>query len=466
MLNFTFNTALKYRTKRVTRDDFRYTLFNFMALDLYVKFFISLFIYRIVFLLLLPIVLILLLLRSKTMPAYRQRLAERLGFSLLFNTWKKNGIVLHAASVGEVIAIKSLVEKHLKASPNTPLTITTFTPTGSEQVTKLFGDRVQHCYLPLDNIISTSLFLWALKPKAMVFMETELWPNLLSLCAFHNIKLLLINGRLSAKSMRQYKKLAWLITPSLNLFHKILTQSEDNLKHFLSLGAHSSRCENSGNLKYDISVTPEVTLKQESLALSIESPRKVWLVASTHQGDEELTLKAFKKLYAEDSTALLVIIPRHPERFDAVAKLCEDHEFSLSRRSLKQPVTASTAIWLVDTLGELLPVCALADIVTMGGSFSHIGGHNPLEPALFKKPIIVGPNMSNFKEVLAQLLSAKGIEQLTESNNMSEQLAESVQTYLASPEQGNVMGENAYRVVQSNQGASDKTLTEINALLQ
>lgn len=411
------------------------------------------------------------------MPAYRQRLAERMGLSLLFKTWKKNSIVIHAASVGEVIAIKSLVESYLNTTPNTPLTITTFTPTGSEQVTKLFGNRVQHCYLPLDNIVSTTLFLIALKPKALVFMETELWPNLLSQCDFFNIKLLLINGRLSSKSVRQYKKMRWLIAPSLNFFKKILAQSEDNVSNFKVLGAHPSRCLNSGNIKYDISVTPDINSKHQALAKYIKSPRKIWVLASTHQGDEALALNAFKQLHAENSDTLLVIIPRHPERFNDVAELCESYDLSVSRRSLEQPVTASTAIWLVDTLGELLPVCALADVVTMGGSFNHIGGHNPLEPALFKKPIIVGPNMSNFKAVLAQLLSANGVIQLAEQANIEQALYKAVSQLLYKANKsinnkaineandGKTMGENAYHVVQSNQGASHKTLIEINALL-
>ena len=435
-----------------------------MILGLSVKFFISLFLYRVIFLLLLPLLIILLLVRSKNAPAYRKRLAERLGLSLFLTPWKKQGLVIHAASVGEVIAIKALVEKYLSAFPDTPLTITTFTPTGSDQVTKLFGNRVQHCYLPIDNVFSTYFFLKAVQPKAMVFMETELWPNLLSQCAKRRIKLLLINGRLSEKSLRQYKKLSGLMAPSLNLFNQILTQSEDNLRHFQSLGAHSSLCHNTGNLKYDISITPEITLKQQALAQSIETERLMWVVASTHQGDEALALKAFKLIYADNPNALLVLIPRHPERFDSVATLCEEADFSLSRRSLNEKVNASTGVWLIDTLGELLPVCALSNVVTMGGSFSHIGGHNPLEPALFKKPIIVGPNMSNFKEVLAQLVQVDGIIQVSQQEDMHLALYKAVSLQLALGDD-QTLGENAYNVVLSNQGASDKTLTVISNLL-
>lgn len=406
------------------------------------------------------------------MPAYRHRLLERLGLSLYFQKWKKHGLVIHAASVGEVIALTPLIEKHLTAYPNCPLTVTTFTPTGSAQVIKKFGQRVQHCYLPIDNIVSTTLFLEALKPKAVVFMETELWPNLLAQCNTHNIPLLLINGRLSQKSMRQYHKLSWLIKPSLNLFSKILTQSQDNLENFITLGADKERCQNSGNLKYDISITSEVTTKQAELQKKLQTDKKIWLVASTHEGDEILALNAFKIMQKNIPNLLLMLIPRHPERFNQIAALCQSsaYQFNVSRRSLNNEVNDNTQVWLIDTLGELLAACALADVVTMGGSFSHIGGHNPLEPALFKKPIIVGPNMSNFKEVLAQLKSAQGIEQLPDNPNIAnwditEALSSSVQNYLTSPEKGKTMGENAFTVVQSNQGASDKTLVEIAKLL-
>lgn len=431
------------------------------------KFFIALFLYRVLFLLLLPVVLILLLLRSKKSPEYRQRLGERLGFTLGQKPWKQNGVVLHAASVGEVLALKPLIEKYLHKHPETPLTVTTFTPTGSAQVIKLFGNRVQHCYLPIDNIVSTWLFLRALKPQTMIFMETELWPNLLAQCANKQIKLLLINGRLSAKSLPKYAKLKALMAPSLNLFSKILTQSEDNLHNFIALGAEPERCANSGNLKYDISITPEITAKQTELASQVQVDKKLWIMASTHEGDEAIALKAFKQLRATQPNLVLVLIPRHPERFDSVASLCQSppYQLNVSRRSESAPVTENTQVWLIDTLGELLPTCALANIVTMGGSFSHIGGHNPLEPALFKKPIIVGPDMNNFKEVNSQLLAANGIEQLLENLDMANLLAERVANYLNSPELCQTTGENAFIVVQANQGASEKTLSEINALI-
>ena len=218
--------------------------------------FLALFLYRLLFLLLTPILLIVLLIRSINHSEYRQRLTERLG--LLSKKLKTGGIVVHAASVGEVIALKPFITQLIAQHPNTAITVTTFTPTGSAQVSKLFGKQVQHCYLPLDNIISTQLFLQRLKPQAMVFMETELWPNLIAQCQAKNIKLLLVNGRLSDKSMGSYQKLNWLITPAIQRFDSILTQSQVNQDNYLAMGASSDRCQLSGNLKFDISLNADV----------------------------------------------------------------------------------------------------------------------------------------------------------------------------------------------------------------
>ena len=425
--------------------------------------FLALFLYRLLFLLLTPILLIVLLIRSINHSEYRQRLTERLG--LLSKKLKTGGIVVHAASVGEVIALKPFITQLIAQHPNTAITVTTFTPTGSAQVSKLFGKQVQHCYLPLDNIISTQLFLQRLKPQAMVFMETELWPNLIAQCQAKNIKLLLVNGRLSDKSMGSYQKLNWLITPAIQRFDSILTQSQVNQDNYLAMGASSDRCQLSGNLKFDISLNADVAAKQTELANLITEKRNIWLIASTHPGDEALTLKAFELVKQQDNSALLIIVPRHPERFEQVAKLAEDAGNKVLKRSKKQAVTLSTNVWIIDTLGELLAACALADVVTMGGSFNEIGGHNPLEPALFQKPVIVGPNMSNFKEILLQLISAQAIVQIAENDTMPQTLATEVLRLLSDNTAAQLLGKNAYQVVQANQGATQRSLTALQNLL-
>lgn len=426
--------------------------------------FLALFLYRLVFLLLTPILLIVLLTRSINHPEYRLRLTERLG--LLSKKLKTGGIVVHAASVGEVIALKPFIIQLIAQYPNTAITVTTFTPTGSAQVTKLFGKQVQHCYLPLDNIVSTQLFLQTLKPQAMIFMETELWPNLIAQCQAKNIKLMLVNGRLSDSSMRSYKKLSWLITPAIQRFDSILTQSQVNQDNYLAMGASTDRCQLSGNLKFDISLNADVAAKQTELANLITEKRNIWLIASTHPGDESLALKAFELVKQKDNSALLIIVPRHPERFEQVARLAEEAGNQVLKRSKKQAVTLSTNVWIIDTLGELLAACALADVVTMGGSFNEIGGHNPLEPALFHKPVIVGPNMSNFKEILSQLITAQAIVQITENDAMPHALATEVLGLFSDSTAAQLLGKNAYQVVQANQGATQRSLTALRQLIE
>ena len=434
------------------------------------RYVLALFIYRVIFLLLTPIFLLVLLIRSLNHPEYRQRLFERLGF--FPKPYKRGGIIVHAASVGEVIALKSLIEKLLVNYPDLPITITSFTPTGSAQITKLFGERVQHGYLPLDIFPCTTLFLHRLKPKMIIFMETELWPNLIAQCAQQQIKLLLINGRLSKKSLTSYQKLSALMMPCLNHFDKILTQSEENLAHFLQLGAHASRCVNSGNLKFDISVNEQVINKKAELAKLLfadnnQPKRAIWLVASTHEGDEAIALTAFRKLLPQYPSLLLVLVPRHPERFEHVANLCLEQQLSLAKRS-ENTIISNEQVWLLDSLGELMAAFALSDIVTMGGSFSEVGGHNPLEPALFNKPVIVGHNMSNFNEIMQQLRQEKAIIELTNNtpaNESSSQLVNEVSALLQQPTRQKTLGENALKVVLQNQGASEKTLAQVIKLL-
>lgn len=428
------------------------------------KYHLALLLYRLFFLINLPVIIIVLLIRSTKHKAYRQRLTERLG--LVPGGIKSGGIVIHAASVGEVMALKAFVEQVLTVYPKLPVTLTTFTPTGSAQVKKLFSDRVQHCYLPLDIWPCTALFLHKLAPKAMIFMETELWPNLIAQSAGKNSPLLLVNGRLSENSMKSYRKLSWLITPALKQFAAILPQSKTHRHNFLALGAKPETCTVSGNLKFDISQTAEISTKQAELSQLMANRGPVWIAASTHEGDEQLIVKAYKKITIETPELLLVIVPRHPERFEKVHQLCLDAGLSVIKRSANQPLGDDSQVWLLDTLGELMAAYALSDIVTIGGTFSHIGGHNPLEPALFKKPVIVGSDMSNFAEIHQQFTRQQAVIQIAETEDVSTALAQQVQNLLNSPQQAQTLGENGYHIVRQNQGASAFSLEQLTRLLQ
>lgn len=426
------------------------------------KYFLSLLLYRIVLLILAPVILSFLLIKSWKNPAFRFRLTERLG--LVPRSLRSAGIIVHASSVGEVIALKPFIEELLLSYPELPITLTTFTPTGSAQVKKLFAERVQHCYLPLDIFICTWFFLNKLKPQAIVFMETELWPNLITQAANNKIKLLLVNARLSGHSLKSYKKLSWLIQPTLNCFDAILPQSKTNLENFIALGAKKLKCQVVGNLKFDISHNANIEAKSLELSNFLTKNRKVWLIASTHQGDEELAIQAFKRLIKTQPNLLLVLVPRHPERFDRVEKLCKKHQLTVIKRSEKKQVTESTQVWLLDSIGELMAAYALADIVTMGGSFNQVNGHNPLEPALFKKAIIVGPFMANFLEIEQQLKRVNGLLPLVSSE--LDELVQAVDSLIVDELKQERLGNNAYQLVQDNQGASKRSVMKLQTLIE
>lgn len=419
-----------------------------------------LFLYRILLIVAAPLILIALIIRSTNHKAYRSRLFERFGFAT--TNLKTGSIIVHAASVGEVIAVKAFVENLL--AKKITVTVTTFTPTGSAQVTKQFGDRVQHCYLPLDIWPCTSLFLQKLKPRALVLMETELWPNLIAQCHSKRIKLQLINGRLSNKSMKSYRKISGLIGPTLQKFDQILCQSEAHYQNFLNLGAQKNHCTVSGNLKFDIAETPEINNKAAELSALMPKNKICWLVASTHDGDESLILSAFKQVHQKHPELLLILVPRHPERFKTACQLAQQANFQTQLRSTNQPILDTTKVWVMDSLGELMSAYKLADFVTIGGSFSSIGGHNPLEPALFKKPIIVGHDMSNFKEIEQQLVYAKGIIQL-KPGELVEGLVKSLSALIELPQTAKTLGNNAFSIVIENQGASQKSADALCDLL-
>jgi 3-deoxy-D-manno-octulosonic-acid transferase len=427
---------------------------------------IALLLYRMSVILLTPMLLLLLLLRSRSQVAYRHRLPERFGW--LTSRFVPGGIVIHAASVGEVIALRAFIEQCLQHFPQLMITVTTFTPTGSRQVQQLFAHalaqgQLQHCYLPLDIWCCSALFLNKLKPKALVLMETELWPNLIAQCQHRAIPLMLVNGRLSDTSVRQYQYLSWLINPAIAKFNAILAQSEQHRQRFLALGAPPAHCVNAGNLKYDIALTSALKQQCSALQQHIAANTVIWLVASTHEGDEAIVLAAFTEIKRQYPELLLLLVPRHPERFEHCYTLAQQAGFSVQRRTEHNMLRAKTDVWLLDTLGELSAAYGLAQVVTIGGSFNEVGGHNPLEPALWQKAIIVGSQMANFAEVQHQLLAAHAIKQLAADNPAS--LAKAVLELLSDEQQRAELGANAYQVVQANQGACARSISILTKLI-
>jgi 3-deoxy-D-manno-octulosonic-acid transferase len=367
--------------------------------------------YTALLLLLTPLALLRLWLRGKGNPDYRLRWGERLGFVPVCP--ERQRLWVHAVSVGETVAAAPLVRAWHASHPDWVILITTTTPTGSAQVRRLFGDRVEHCYLPFDLPWMVAMFLRRSQPSLGVVMETEIWPNLYAAAERHGLPLVMANARLSDKSFKAYGRLRWLVAPTLRRVRLIAARGREDAERFVVLGAAANRVEALGNLKFDLERSPAVVAAGQAWRDWLGSNRPVWIAASTHPGEEEQVLAAHQALLQQSPDALLVLAPRHPERAAAVQDLVCASGLPVLRRSElstqgQAPAAAgaapgSGAVLLVDTLGELMNFYAASDIAYVGGSLVPNGGHNPLEPLVLGRPVFSGPQVFNFREVYAEL---------------------------------------------------------------
>lgn len=402
--------------------------------------------------------------RGRRAPAYRKRILERYGFCQ--GKVKPNGILIHSVSVGETIAIIPLVKKLQQQYPNLPITVTTMTPTGSEQVKKSFGHTVSHVYLPYDLPCALQRFLRYVKPKLVIIVETELWPNLIHQLHTKKIPLLIANARLSEKSAAGYGRFKQSIKKLMQEITLIAVQNQQDAERFIALGLPAERLSVTGSIKYDISLSTEQQQQIQTIKQNWQLNRPVWIAASTHTGEDEIILAAFEQLQQTYPSLLLILVPRHPERFNVVEQLIKQHHFNYQLRSeikLKnQKPMPQTQIILGDTMGELITLYGLADIAFVGGSLVNRGGHNPLEPALHHLPIIMGKYTFNFKIICQQLSQANGL--ITCENNKDALIA-TVARLLDDTHYQQTIGENAYHVLKMNQGALTKLLTLISQQL-
>jgi 3-deoxy-D-manno-octulosonic-acid transferase len=414
--------------------------------------------YRVIGTILLPVLVIAILVRSIKQPDYRRRIFERLGFCR--KPKAPGGIIIHGSSLGEIASLKSFIEGILARFPNHPVIVTCFTPAGSQHIKRLFGERVIHSYLPFDSMLCNAIFLARTKPSAMIFMETELWPSLALQTKKKGAKLVLINARLSDNSVRHYPKIGALMRLTLNSFDAILAQSFNNQQRFAQLGASESTLSLVGNIKYDI--TANVLAEQKAKALkTLLNSRFIWVVGSSHEDEEKLLLDTFESLKRHCPQLLLILVPRHPERFAPLACQMAARNFIVVRQSANQQPSDTTDIWLVDTIGELLMFYAIADICTVAGSFDNTGGHNPLEPALFGKPTTVGPNMRNAQELVIDLLAADAIIQ----HKNAETLVTDIIRLIENPEARRKLGDRAAIILKRNQGATERCLIILEEML-
>ncbi|NWE44821.1 lipid IV(A) 3-deoxy-D-manno-octulosonic acid transferase [Pseudomonas gingeri] len=418
--------------------------------------------YTLLFHLGLPLVALRLWLRARKAPAYARRIGER--FARGLPPMRPDGIWVHAVSVGESIAAAPMIRALLAQYPQMPITVTCMTPTGSERIKALFASepRIQHCYLPYDLPWAAARFLDAIRPRLAVIMETELWPNHIHQCARREIPVALANARLSARSARGYARFARLTRPMLEEMSLIAVQTEAEAERFRQLGARPESVEVTGSIKFDLSIDPQLLARAAELRGQWQAQqRPVWIAASTHEGEDEVVLAAHRQLLASHPDALLILVPRHPERFNSVFELCRQQGFPTVRRSTAEPVSAQVSVLLGDTMGELLFLYALADSAFVGGSLVPNGGHNLLEPAALSKPVLSGPHLFNFLEIAALMREAGALQEVDDA----EGLAVAVQRLFELPRDAQKMAEAGLKVMQANQGALQRLLDGLGRLL-
>lgn len=421
--------------------------------------------YNGVFTLAIPFILIRMWLRGDANPGYRQRWGER--FALFKFSGKPNGLLIHSVSVGETLAAVPLVRSLQAANPDLTVTITTTTPTGSDQVKRIYANdlaagRIVHLYLPYDLPWLTMRFIKKIQPSLCIIMETELWPNIIRSCNKVQVPVILANARLSEKSARGYAKFSKLTQPMLQGLDLVAAQHRNDAQRFIDLGIDENKVDVTGSIKFDISVPDQALEQGQALKLLWGQDRPVLVLASSHESEDDLILNSYQQLLETFTDLLLVIVPRHPERFDEVAALVIDRELHLVRRSEafeKGNLQANpmTQVYLADTMGEMLLLLASADIVVIGGSFIEHGGHNPLEACALSKAVVMGPSDYNFSAIAEQLIQRGAMQQTP-----AEQLTICIKQLLERPELRAEMGACGKQVVADNQGAV-KRLTEIVA---
>ena len=390
-------------------------------------------------------------------PSVGKRWKEHFGCTPTLSN-SAHPIWIHAVSVGEVIAVSPLIKQLKKQYPKQSILLTTTTSTGAEQANKL-GDLIEHRYMPLDFSFAINSFLKKTQPSQLLIMETELWPNTLHNVAKSGIPITVINARLSQRSANRYAKFPSVFNLLSSNINKVLCQHQEDAQRFIKLGLSKEKVEVTGSIKFDIEVSQQVKDQAKQLRENLGADRPIWIAASTHQGEDEQILTAHQEILKTFPNALLIIVPRHPERFNDVFLLCQQY-FQIEKRSTNKNVTSKQQVYLADTMGEMLTLLGAADICFMGGSLigSKVGGHNLLEPAALGIPSLIGSSYYNFKEITEQLLNVDACFICRDS----EAICKSVTYLLNNKYLQKKSGEAALKIIIQNRGALKNTLNLLN----
>jgi len=404
--------------------------------------------------LLLPAVLLHLAWRGLRQPGWWRSLPQRFGF--VARPARRVAVWIHAASVGEVAAALPLLRRLAKQHPPGALLVTTTTPTGAERLRAALGGEVAHAFLPYDLPGAVARFLDRVQPQRVIVMETELWPNLYRALGRRRVPLVLANARLSPRSMAGYGRVRGLAAQTLAHCAAIAAQSEADAQRFRELGADPARVHVPGNLKFDLELPEELVAAGRALRQRWGAARPVWVAASTHEGEEDAALRAHRILLARARDALLVLVPRHPERFDAVARLAQDSGLRTIRRSAIDAAAVLDGVQVLvgDSMGELPMYFGAADVAFVGGSLVEVGGHNVLEPAALGLPVLFGPYMFNFEQARALLLEHHAARQIDGVLELEPALSK----LFHDAAQREAMGRAGREVLHANRGALDRLL--------
>ncbi len=415
--------------------------------------------YTLLFYLITPLVLSLLVLRGLRNGDWLKHWPQRFGW--FDPPQKTGGIVVHAVSVGEVNAASTLVKALSQHFPELPLCLTTFTPTGSDRGQSLFRDEVFQVYVPLDLPGAVKRFFDRVQPALIIIMETEIWPNLYFEARRRGIPVMIANARISERSIRGYRRFKRLTAAALSQVSCIAAQSKLDAGRLIEIGADETRLEVTGNLKYEVELPPGLLEQGEAIRQTWGSQRLVLLAGSTHEGDEKPVLEAFRQLLRQYPEALLVLVPRHPERFGRAAQLTQACGLTVCLHSELIDCPPSAQCFIVDAMGELLRYYAACDVAFVGGSLEAIGGHNALEPAALAKPVLLGPHTFNFTDITDQLLDTGAAFRVHNARDLEKATAR----LFGQQDLRDQMGRAGLELVKSGQGALGRTLEIVQKLI-
>ena len=415
-------------------------------------------IYTAIFYLTLPLYFLRLIIRAVQNPDYLKRWQERLGYGSNFPTEGKTVLWIHAVSVGEVNALIPLVRSLLETYSNSEILVTTSTPTGSKILLDKMGARVKHQYVPLDLPACLNVFLDRWNPKAFIVLETEIWPNILSVCKERKIFTALVNARLSEKSKDKYNIVKPIVAEALGNLDLLIAQYDSDAMRFKEIN-NSLKIDVCGNLKFDQQMPEEMQSISSSIrdSWSDGEQRPTLIAASTHETEEEFVLEAFLKILEEAKDALLIVVPRHPERFETVFEYIKNRDLSVARRSNKDEVTPETQVLLGDTMGELNFLYSVSDVAFVGGSLVDHGGQNLLEPASLGLPLSSGKSLRNFQEIADELQESKALFLIEEQRELSDFFIDMI----SKPKKSARIGKASVQVFEKNRGV----LIKINKIL-